>query len=285
MVVEMTALQGFIGQQYALKSGETEEVAETIREHYLPRSAGDSNPSRKTGLALGIADRLDSLAGLFAAGLAPTGNKDPFALRRAALGLVQGLIGWNQDFDLRTGLKAAAELQPVEADEASQQESLEFVIGRMRSQLMDEGHKFDVVDAVLAGQGYNPASASKAVSALGEFVAREDWDEILPAYSRCVRITRDLTEQKTVVPATFEEQAEKDLYAALEASESAERQPGSVEDFFAAFLPLIPKINTFFDDVLVMAEDEKVKANRLGMLQRIAALADGVADMSRLEGF
>ena len=124
---------------------------------------GISTPSQKTGLAVGIADRLDSLAGLFAAGLAPTGNKDPFALRRAALGLVQSLIGWEQDFDLRAGLKLAAELQPVEADENSQQDCLEFIIGRMRSQLMDEGHKFDVVDAVLAGQGYNPASASKAV--------------------------------------------------------------------------------------------------------------------------
>ncbi len=285
MVVEMTALQGFIGQQYALKSGETEDVAQAISEHYLPKSAGDHVPSQKTGLAVGIADRLDSLAGLFAAGLAPTGNKDPFALRRSALGLVQALIGWGQDFDLRAGLKMAASLQPVEAGEASQQECLEFIIGRMRSQLMDEGHKFDVVDAVLAGQGYNPASASKAVTALGEFVAREDWDEILPAYSRCVRITRDLAEQHKVDPAGFVEQAEKDLFAALEKAEAAKRGAGSVEDFFAAFLPMIPVINTFFDEVLVMAEDEKIKANRLGMLQRIAALADGVADMSRLEGF
>ncbi|MBN2044370.1 MAG: glycine--tRNA ligase subunit beta [Anaerolineales bacterium] len=285
MVVEMTALQGFMGQQYALKSGETEDVALAIYEHYLPRSAGDIHPSTKPGLAVGVADRLDSLAGLFAAGLAPTGNKDPFALRRAALGLVQSLIGWEQDFDLRIGLEQAAELQPVETDEASRAECLDFIIGRMRSQLLEEGFKFDVVDAVLAGQGYNPASASKAVAALGEFVTREDWDQILPAYSRCVRITRDLAEKQPVDPAGFVEPAEKALYAALKEAEAANRQPGSVEDFFAAFLPMIPKINTFFDEVLVMAEDDQVRAHRLGMLQRIAALADGVADMSRLEGF
>ena len=286
MVVEMTALQGFMGQQYALRSGEPAAVAKAIYEHYLPRSAGDEVPSEKSGLAVGIADRLDSLIGLFAAGMAPTGNKDPFALRRAALGLVQSLTAWDQDFDLRTGLTMAAELQPVEANETTQQECLEFITGRMRSQLLDDGHKFDVVDAVLAGQGYNPASASKVVASLGEWVAREDWDsEILPAFSRCVRITRDLDTVYEVDPATFIEQAEKDLFSALEAAESANRQPGSVDDFLNAFLPMIPKINTFFDDVLVMVDDEKVRANRLVLLQRIAALSDGVADMSRLEGF
>jgi len=286
MVVEMTALQGFIGQQYALKAGEPEDVALAIHEHYLPRSTGDIVPSQKPGLAVGIADRLDSLAGLFAAGLAPTGNKDPFALRRAALGLVQALIAWEQDFDLRTGLALASDLQPAAADNNRQQECLDFIIGRMRSQFLEEGYKFDVIDAVLGGQGYNPASASQAVKELSEWVSREDWDaEILPAYSRCVRITRDLDSVHVVDPQGLAEPAEKDLYAALIAAESIERRPGSVADFMTAFLPMIPKINTFFDDVLVMVEDEKVRNNRLGMLQRIAALADGVADMSRLEGF
>jgi glycyl-tRNA synthetase len=159
MVVEMTALQGFIGQQYALRAGESEDVAEAIFEHYLPRGAGDFTPQHKAGLAVGIADRLDSLAGLFAAGLAPTGNKDPFALRRAALGLVQNLVAWQQNFDLRQGLDAAAKLLPVEAAQKDIDDCLEFIVGRMRNQLLDEGYHFDVVDAVLAAQGHNPASA------------------------------------------------------------------------------------------------------------------------------
>lgn len=285
MVVEMTALQGFIGQQYALHAGEPPDVAEAIFEHYLPRSVGDINPSHKAGLAVGIADRLDSLAGLFAAGLAPSGNKDPFALRRAALGLVQSLIAWQQDFDLRKGLSAAAESLPLEASPTSQAECLEFILGRMRSQFLEEGFNFDVVDAVLAAQGHNPYSARKAVAELTEWVAREDWQTILPAYSRCVRITRDLETVYPVVPSDFVEPVEKDLYAALQEAEKAPRAPGSVQDFMQAFLPLIPVINQFFEDVLVMAEDQQVRHNRLGLLQKIARLAEGVADMSRLEGF
>ena len=285
MVVEMTALQGFIGQQYALRAGEPEAVAEAIFEHYLPRSAGDISPKHKAGLAVGIADRLDSLAGLFAAGLAPTGNKDPFALRRAALGLVQNLIAWDKNFDLKHGLDAAAKLLPVDASEEDKAACLEFIIGRMRSQLMDDGYNFDVVDAVLAAQGDNPASANKAVGQLTNWVAREDWDEILPAYSRCVRITRSLDETYAVSEALFENEAEKNLFAALQTAEKTERAAGSVDDFLNTFLPMMPAINQFFDDVLVMAEDEKVKQNRLGMLQRIAALAESAADMSRLEGF
>jgi glycyl-tRNA synthetase len=285
MVVEMTALQGVIGQRYALRSGETEEVAAAIFEHYLPRSTGDRSPSAKPGLVVGIADRLDSLAGLFAAGLAPTGNKDPFALRRAALGLVQNLIAWDLDYDLRTGLKLAAELLPAEIRSDQQAESLDFIIGRMRSQFLEESRRFDVVDAVLAGQGYNPAGAARAVNALGEWVGRKDWDQVLPAYSRCVRITRDLKETLEVQADLLVEAQEKALFAALKGAEAAARRPGSVDDFLNAFLPMIPAINAFFDDVLVMVEDEKIRRNRLALLQRIAGLAAGVADMSRLEGF
>jgi glycyl-tRNA synthetase len=162
---------------------------------------------------------------------------------------------------------------------------LEFIIGRMRSQFQDEGFNFDVVDAVLAAQGHNPYSARKAVAELSAWVAREDWQEILPAYSRCVRITRDLDQVYPVAPELFLEPAEKELYAALQEANRRQRSAGSVNDFMNAFVPLIPPINRFFDDVLVMDEDLQVRANRLGLLQAIAALADGVADMSRLEGF
>ncbi len=285
MVVEMTALQGFIGQQYALDAGEQAEVAAAIYEHYLPRFAGDANPASKAGLVVGIADRLDSLAGLFAAGLAPTGAKDPFAQRRAALGLVQSLIGWELPFDLCAGLKAAAALLPVEADEKSQAECLEFIVGRMRSQLLEEGWPFDVVDAVLSAQGHDPAGARKAVEQLAVWVKRTDWGEILPTYSRCVRITRDLAQTFPLDPAAFVEDAERGLFAALQTAEMSSRSSSSVDDFLKAFLPMMPAVNKFFDDVLVMAEDEKLRANRLGLVQRVAALAAGVADMSRLEGF
>ena len=285
IVVEMTSLQGVMGRYYALNSGESQAVADAIYEHYLPRFAGDETPRTLPGLLVGIADRLDSLAGLFAAGLAPTGNKDPFAQRRAALGLVQNLIIWQLDFDLRPALDLAAAQLPIPATQESQSAALTFILERLRNTFLEQGWRYDVVDAVLAAQGTNPARAARAVKELSEWVARPDWNTILPAYARCVRITRDLEQIYPVFPERFIEAAEKQLYSALRASQATPRRPGSVQDFLQAFLPMIPAINTFFDQVLVMTEDEDLRNNRLGLLQNIAALADGVAEMSRLEGF
>jgi glycyl-tRNA synthetase len=286
MVVEMTSLQGLIGRHYARLSGESEAVAQAIWEHYLPRAAGDALPQAKPGLAVGIADRLDTLAGLFAAGLAPSGTKDPFAQRRAALGLVQALMGANVDIDLRGAIgQIAAPQLPIASSAESQAACVQFIIDRLRNLLLDQGARYDVVDAVLAAQGENPAHAAQAVTALKRWIEQPDWNTILPAYSRCVRITRDLSERFPVDPAALGEPAEQDLLKALEQAEAAPRQPGSVDDMLHAFLPMIPVINTFFESVLVMSEDLSQRQNRLGMLQRIAALAHGVADFSKLEGF
>ena len=284
MVVEMTSLQGIMGRYYALWSGEDPKVADAIYEHYLPRFTGDEMPKSKIGLAVGIADRLDTLMGLFAAGLAPSGAKDPFAQRRAALGLVQALLAWNLDFDLRAGLDAAAKHLPIAATADAKQAVLEFIVERLRNLLLEQGYRYDVVDAVLAAQGHNPARAAQAVRELTAWVQREDWPQILPAYARCVRITRG-QERYEVNPDAFVEEAERALWDALQKAEATPRRAGSVDDFFNAFLPMIPDIERFFDEVLVMAEDEALRNNRLALLQRIAALADGVADFSRLEGF
>ncbi len=285
MVIEMTSLQGIMGQYYALRAGESEAVSQAIFEHYLPRYAGDASPQGRPGLLVGLADRLDSLVGLFAAGLAPSGTKDPFALRRAALGLVQNLIQWDVDFDLAQALALAAENQPIEAAAPVQAECLEFIAGRMRNYLIEQGYRFDVVDVVMAAQRHNPAGVLRAVKELSEWVARPDWNEVLPAYARCVRITRDQQETFGIHPEAFSHPAEKDLYQAVQAAEAAPRQAGSVADFFRVFLPLIPAINRFFDEVLVMSEVAGERANRLGLLQRIAALPKEAADLSYLEGF
>jgi glycyl-tRNA synthetase len=285
MVVEMTSLQGQMGRFYALQSGESAAVAQAIFEHYLPRYAGDQTPASRPGLVIGLADRLDSLAGLFAAELAPSGNRDPFAQRRAALGLVQNLIVWDLDFDLRLALAAAASHLPIPAGPQNQQAVSEFIVDRLRNVLLEQGARYDIVDAVLAAQANNPAGASRAVKALQAWVARPDWHSILPAYARCVRITREFKERFPVDLQLFAEPSERELYQALSAAETVNRPAGLVDDFLNAFLPMIPAINRFFDAVLVMAEDERVRCNRLGLLQRIAALAEGVADLSRLEGF
>jgi glycyl-tRNA synthetase len=285
MVVEMTSLQGFMGRRYALHSGEPDAVANAIYEHYLPRFAGDETPKSQIGLLLGLADRLDSLTGLFAVGLAPTGNKDPFAQRRAALGLVQNLIAWQLEFDLQVALEAAVMHLPIPTSAENQAACLEFIVERLRNLMLDEGWRYDVVDAVLAAQGRNPTGAVRAIKELTSWVLRQDWNTILPAYARCVRITRDIAEVNAVSADKFVEDAERELYRALRAAEDASRAPGSVDDFLNNFLPMIPKIDRFFDDVLVMAEDDRLRRNRLGLLQRIVAQADGVVDMSRLEGF
>ena len=285
MVIEMTSLQGIMGQYYALHSGESEMTARAIFEHYLPRFSGDHLPETKAGLAVGLADRLDTLSGLFAAGLAPGGAKDPFAQRRAALGLVQVLMSWEINFDLRQGLKLAADTLPIESSANSQAECLEFIAGRLRALLIEWGFRYDVVDAVLAEQKHNPAGAQRAVKQLSEWVKRPDWNTILPAYARCVRITRNQPGPFTLEEGSFQEEEERKLYQALQAARSAAGQDGSLVSFLEAFLPLIPVINRFFDVVLVMAEDPALRANRLGLVKAVADLAVGIADFSVLEGF
>jgi glycyl-tRNA synthetase len=286
MVIEMTALQGIMGRYYALHSGESQAVADAIYEHYLPRSAGDALPASKAGLLLSLSDRLDTLAGLFAAGLAPTGTKDPFAQRRAAQGLVQALIGSRVNFDLREGLRLAAEGLPIPAAAENQAACFDFIVGRLRTLLLEEGgFRFDVVDAVLAEQSANPLGAWRAAEQLSVWVARPEWSTLLPAYGRCVRITRDQAQSFTIDPAAFTDPAETALYEAVRGVESAPREPGSVDGLFLAFQPAIPAINRFFEAVLVMAEDSAVRSNRLGLLQRVAALSRGIADLSKLEGF
>lgn len=285
MVVEMTSLQGVMGAYYARRSGEDDAVAKSIVEHYLPKSTGDASPASKSGLIVSLADRLDLLSGLFAAGLAPTGTKDPYAQRRAALGLVQSLIAWNLDFDTLDGLKQAAANLPVAMSAETLQACGEFITGRLKGYLIDQGFRYDVVDAVLAQQGNNPAGAARACKQLSAWVQRGDWNTILPAFSRCVRITRSLKETYTVQPDAFKDPSEKALFEQISRMEKTLQNTTSVDDFLNAFLPAIPAVNTFFDAVLVMSEVAQEKANRLGMLQRIARLPEKIVDLSFLEGF
>ena len=281
MVMEMTSLQGIIGREYALRSGEQKEVAEAIGEQY------QTVPKSKIGVAVALADRIDSLVGLFAAGLAPTGAKDPFGLRRAAIGVVQPLIEHAISFDLREAVKKAAKLQPIEVNDTVQTQTLDFITGRLRVVLNDMGYRYDVVDGVLAEQSANPAAAAEAVKQLQAWVEREDWSSILPGYARCVRIIRSASvssDQLTVVSERlFGEAEEKNLYKAIK--NAVHGQPSTVNELLEIVVKLIPSINAFFDKVLVMAEDEKIKQNRLALVGQIAGLSRGIADLSKLEGF
>jgi glycyl-tRNA synthetase len=281
MVTEMTSLQGIIGGEYALREGEDPAVAEAIREQYL------SVPATRAGMVVALADRLDSLVGLFAAGLAPTGAKDPFGMRRAAIGVVQPLIEHGVDFNVAAAVAEAAKLEPIPAGEDVQSQVLDFIAGRLSVALKERGQKYDVVDAVLAEQASNPAGARGAVEQLQQWTERADWNTILPAFARCVRITRDQKQVFQVSEKAFQEKEEQALYAALQEAETAlaKSPEKAVDAFLNAFVPMIPAVSAFFDKVLVMAEDRAVRENRLALLQRIAAMPKGLADLSKLEGF
>ena len=277
MVTEMTSLQGIIGREYALRSGENPDVATAIGEQYQPI------PQTKVGLALALSDRIDSLVGLFAAGLAPTGAKDPFGMRRAAIGTVQPLIEHDLDFDLRAAVEKSAATQPIPVSDEVKTQTLDFIAGRLRVVLADNGFRHDVVDAVLTAQSHNPAASARAAKALQTWVERPDWDTILPAFARCVRITRSENRKFTVDATRFVEQEESKLYEAIQAN--TQRQPTTVDEFLNIVVALTPSITAFFDKVLVMADDVQVKENRLALLQSIAALSNGIADLSKLSGF
>ncbi|MFN3334138.1 MAG: glycine--tRNA ligase subunit beta, partial [Caldilinea sp.] len=286
MVIEMTSLQGIMGEIYALKSGETPAVAQAIREQYLPRFAGDDVPASRAGLALALADKLDALSGLFAVKAIPTGSADPFGLRRAALGIVNSLIATNTDFSVRAGLEAAAKLQPVAVSAESTAETAAFVERRLQGVLADQGFAFDVVEAVLAVRGDNPTAAVRACTALSETLRQPWWNDAFTAYARCARITRALDEQLALNRAAYVEPVEHDLHAAYLAA--VERISAAVEP--AAILgstlrDLQAPINAYFERVLVNAEEETLRQARLALVQRIAHLPTRVADLSRLQGF
>jgi glycyl-tRNA synthetase len=285
MVIEMTSLQGEIGRIYALEDGEPVEVALGIYEHYLPRSAGDDLPQSNIGIIVGLADRLDTLMGLFAAGLQPTGTRDPFALRRSAIGLVQILIDHELDFDLDWGLRQASAGLPLPADENLRQACLDFIRTRLEAQLLAEGFEHDIVQAVLEEQARFPARARQAVSELSAWREKKGWTEQLQAFARCARITRDIENLGPVDPKLLQEKAAKDLHAAVSEAMKQERRPGSVDDFRGILTSLVSAITEFFDEVLVMADEPEIRNNRLNLVGSVVSLAEGVVDMSYLEGF
>ncbi|WP_322802119.1 glycine--tRNA ligase subunit beta [Thermoflexus sp.] len=290
MVIEFTELQGVMGREYARRWGEPEAVAVAIFEHYLPRFAGDALPQTRPGIALGITDRLDSLVGLFAVGLAPSGSADPYGLRRAASGLIQILTAHRLRFSLSRAMTTVAAIQPVPVSPEILEEVRSFVIGRQRAALQEAGYRYDVIEAVLAARGDDPAWAAETTAGLQRAVQRSDWTRLLTSYSRCVRILRKAESEGSrpaseVDPAAFREEAERALWEAVQTARRQVRPDGPVEDLIAALESLAPVIDRFFEDVLVMHEEEAIRRHRLALLQAVADLTTGIADLSRLEGF
>jgi glycyl-tRNA synthetase len=285
MVVEMTSLQGSMGREYARKQGKSEAVANAIYEHWQPRSASDSIPASNAGIILAVTDKLDSLVGLFAAGLAPKSTSDPFGLRRAALGIVQILVGAKIDVDVRELIKQVTQAQPIQLDKNTSDQLLDFIKGRLDVWLDEEiGAPRDVISAVLAEQAHNPYRAYQGIEQLQQWVKKDNWETILDNFARCVRISRGEKMSYTVNPDLFEVEQEKTLYSMVQEM-ITEVDGGNVDTFLTSFEPVVPVIFDYFETVMVNVENEKVRQNRLGMMQAISNLQKGRADLSELTGF
>ena len=285
MVVEMTSLQGVMGREYALREGIDAAVAQTIFEHWLPRGAGDRLPASDAGRLLALADKLDSLVGLFAVGLAPKSTSDPYGLRRSALGIIQIALEWGIALDLRELIALAALEQPVAVSDEAQAQIFDFARRRLDNWLDDEfNYPRDVINAVLVEQAHNPSGALAGIEALAAWVARDEWEFILDSFARCVRITRKEAPQP-FDPALLDDVHEKALWAAAQRSAGASLRPGDVSGFLATFEAMAPAVTDFFDHVLVHAEDAALRRNRIALVQRISRMQDGRADLSLLADF
>lgn len=290
MVGEFPQLQGIMGRHYALHDGEDPEVASAIEEHYLPRQAGDRLPATPTGQALAIADRLDSLVGLFAAGEAPTGDKDPYGLRRAALAVLRITIEQRLDLDLRQLLERAAQGHPP----ALRRERLvadvyDFMMERLRAYYLDTGVSADVYEAVLARRPERPHDFDQRVRAVMAFRRLPEAESLTSANKRIRNILKQAGELDShpVSVELLQEDAERRLAQRL-AELRARLEPvfaaGRYTEAMQALALLRPQVDEFFDKVLVMAPDQALRENRLALLASLDALFLRVADLSRLQG-
>ena len=275
LVVEMTSLQGVMGREYALREGVAPAIADAIFEHWLPRGAGDQLPASDAGRLLAIADRLDSLVGLFAVGLAPKSTSDPFGLRRNALGLIQILIDRSLSVDLRRLIPPVSDLQPAPVTPDVRMQVLAFLEGRFESWIQEtRSYPSDVVKAVLRAGPLNPTRALAGIDQLARWVKRDDWEWMLDAFARCVRITR--SEETQILDQTLL-QAEQEIALRDCLATASERLGGDadVDAFLSAFKSMAPAVTDFFDNVLVHSDDIALRNNRIALLAAYRGAAGG----------
>ena len=289
MVQEFPELQGVMGRYYALHDQEAPEVAQALEEHYLPRFAGDRLPATATGRNVALADRLDTLIGIFAIGQAPSGAKDPFALRRATLGVLRILIEGKLDLDLRTLLEHTAANFDVALHAKSAVETVfDFMMDRLRGYYLDQGIHPDTFEAVLECRPARPLDFDRRVRAVGAFRERPEAASLAAANKRIRNILRKID---TVLPFEVRldlltEEAEQALAGRL-AELSSEAIPlmeaGLYGEALNRLASLREPVDTFFDQVLVMAGDTAVRDNRIALLNELSSLFLRVADFSRLQ--
>ncbi len=295
MVGEFPDLQGIMGRYYARADGLPADIADAIAEHYLPRGAGDALPGNATSIAVALADRLDTLAGIFAIGQKPSGTKDPFGLRRAAIGLLRILLEKKLDLSLRDWVNRAVNQQPIKSAMVAP-EVLDYILERLRGLLVDGqiGHSTEMFDAVLAANPRSPHDAATRLAALAGFLRRPEAASLAAANKRIANILR-----KSAVDAThggvassintdlLKLPAEQALHAALLRQQGPVHAAVAKANYAGALAQLADLrgvVDAFFDQVMVNDPDAALRANRHALLAAVRELFAGIADFSRLPG-
>ncbi len=296
MVGEFPELQGVMGREYARAAGEPDAVATAIFEHYLPRNANDSLPTQDAGALIGLADRLDTLCGIFAIGKAPSGAADPFGLRRACLAIINLVLGRGYRLSLSAAVDEALKLlEPKLAsvkrkpgESSPREQVLEFFRGRLKA-LWSEGNRTDVVEAVLSVGFDDLVAARKRLEALSGLVGRADFTPLAVAFKRVVNIVekqgKDVAKGHTN-PEKFRDEPERNLHSAFTQARGKVADFVKVDDFSGALKEITglkPAVDTFFDKVTVMADDKDLRENRVRFLVEIGALFNQVADFSKIQ--
>jgi len=290
MVMEFPDVQGVMGKYYALNDGEDAAVAEALYEQYMPRFAGDALPSPGVSAAVALADKLDTLVGIFGIGQLPKGDKDPFALRRAAIGVLRIITELSLPLDLEVLVAKAGE---VYGDKLSNQDFkaqvVDFVLARFVAVLQDQGIAIDVIQAVSARRPTQPSDYVARVNAVAEFKQLEEAQALAAANKRVANILAkqgvNSSVNVSINESLLSEDAEKALYSALVSAESVVTTAVATQDYtkiLSTMATLRSAIDSFFDDVMVMAEDDAVKQNRLALLSLLRQLFLTTADVSLL---
>jgi glycyl-tRNA synthetase beta chain len=292
MVGEFPELQGVVGAYYAAADGEPADVAQAIREHYAPRFAGDGLPETRAGQWVAIADKLDSLAGIFALGKKPSGNRDPFGLRRSALGLVRIIVEKRVECDLVAAIRHAVEAQPCDSDADSaviMDDLYDYITERMRAYYVEQtaGYSNEIFESVLAREPHSLLDFDARMRAVLEFVADDAAISLAGANKRIANILRKAGDDSNagLNPALLEEPAEAALYEALTSARRDIAPLLETREYAAALgrlAGLRGVVDRFFDDVLVMADDDAVRRNRLALLAELRGVFLNIADVSCL---
>jgi len=289
LVGEFPELQGIAGTYYARLEGENDEVAEALGEQYLPKFAGDVLPKAKTGTTIALADRLDTLVGIFGIGQAPTGSKDPFALRRSAIGILRLIIENNLDVTIEALVNSALHAYGalITDPNKTRSDAVAFLEGRYRAKYEDQGVQVDVIQAVQAMSPASPLDFDKRVNAVNHFRNLPEAAALAAANKRVANIlAKEAAPEGSVVEANLVEDAEKALFAELAKITPVVEPLFAAKDYTAALSALaalrVP-VDAFFDGVMVMADDAELKANRLRMLAQLRDLFTKVADISVLQ--